>query len=54
MGDRWDLEVVTALGLNPGMLAPLLPSAGALAGMLTAAAGAELGLRRPSGGGRRR
>ena len=44
VGDRWDLEVVTALGLDPGMLAPLLPSAGALAGTLTPAAGTELGL----------
>jgi len=43
-GDRWDLEVVSALGLDAGMLAPLLPSAGALAGMLTPAAGTELGL----------
>jgi xylulokinase len=42
--DRWDLEVVTALGLDPGMLAPLLPSAGAIAGHLTAQAAAELGL----------
>ena len=44
MGDRWDLEVVSALGLNADLLAPLLPSAGALAGHLTAEAGAELGL----------
>ena len=44
MGDRWDLEVVSALGLNPGLLAPLLPSAGAAAGHLTAEAGTELGL----------
>jgi xylulokinase len=43
-GDRWDLEVVRALGLDAGLLAPLLPSAGAPAGHLTAAAGAELGL----------
>jgi xylulokinase len=43
-GDRWDLEVVRALGLDASMLAPLLPSAGAPAGQLTAAAGAELGL----------
>ena len=28
MGDRWDLEVVSALGLEAGLLAPLLPSAG--------------------------
>jgi xylulokinase len=44
IGDRWDLEVVSALGLEAGLLAPLLPSAGAPAGHLTAEAGAELGL----------
>ena len=44
MGDGWDLEVVDALGLDASMLAPLLPSAGAPAGHLTAAAAAELGL----------
>ena len=44
IGDRWDLEVVSALGLNPDLLAPLLPSAGAPAGHLTAEAGTELGL----------
>jgi xylulokinase len=43
-GDRWDLEVVGALGLDEALLAPLLPSAGAPAGQLTAAAAAELGL----------
>jgi len=43
-GDRWDLEVVSALGLDEALLAPLLPSAGAPAGQLTAAAAAELGL----------
>ncbi len=43
-GDRWDLEVVRALGLEAGLLAPLLPSAGAPAGHLTAGAAAELGL----------
>ena len=43
-GDRWDLDVVGALGLDAGLLAPLLPSAGAPAGHLTAAAAAELGL----------
>ena len=37
-GDRWDLEVVSALGLEAGLLAPLLPSAAAPAGHLTAAA----------------
>ncbi|MGH3288091.1 MAG: xylulokinase [Streptosporangiaceae bacterium] len=43
-GDRWDLEVVSALGLDTALLAPLLPSAGAPAGRLEAGAGAELGL----------
>lgn len=43
-GDRWDLEVVSALGLDAALLAPLLPSAGAPAGRLTAAAAAKLGL----------
>ena len=43
-GDRWDLDVVGALGLDAALLAPVLPSAGALAGHLTAAAAAELGL----------
>ncbi len=42
--DRWDLEVVRALGLDAGLLAPLLPSAGAPAGHLVAKAGTELGL----------
>jgi xylulokinase len=43
-GDRWDLETVSALGLDTSLLAPLLASAGASAGRLTSAAGAELGL----------
>jgi xylulokinase len=43
-GDRWDLAAVSALGLDAGLLAPLLPSAGAPAGHLTPAAAAELGL----------
>jgi xylulokinase len=43
-GDRWDLEVVSALGLEASLLAPLLPSAGAPAGHLTAEAAAGLGL----------
>jgi xylulokinase len=43
-GDRWDLDVVGALGLDAGLLAPVLRSAGALAGHLTTAAAAELGL----------
>ncbi len=44
IGDRWDLSVVKALGLDAGLLAPLLPSAAAVAGRLTAGAAAELGL----------
>jgi xylulokinase len=44
IGDRWDLEVVNALGLDASLLAPVLPSAGALAGHLTADAATELGL----------
>jgi len=43
-GDRWDLEVVGALGLDADVLAPLLPSAGAQAGHLTGQAADELGL----------
>jgi xylulokinase len=43
-GDRWDLGVVSALGLDAGLLPPLLPSAGALAGQLTPSAGSALGL----------
>ncbi len=44
MGDRWDLEVVGALGLEAGLLAPLLPSAGAPAGHLVTEAATNLGL----------
>ena len=44
IGDRWDLEVVSALGLDASLLAPLLPSAGAPAGRLTDVAGTSLGL----------
>jgi xylulokinase len=44
IGDRWDLSVVEALGLDAGLLAPLLSSAAAVAGRLTAGAAAELGL----------
>jgi xylulokinase len=44
LGDRWDLEVVSALGLNADLLAPLLPSAGSLAGHLTAEAATKLGM----------
>ena len=36
--------MVSALGLDASLLAPLLPSAGAVAGRLTAEAGTELGL----------
>src|SRR6185437_550938 len=43
-GDRWDLGVAEALGLDAGLLAPLLPSSAAVAGRLTASAAAELGL----------
>ncbi len=43
-GDRWDLEVVSALGLEAGLLGPLLPSAGSPAGCLTADAATEMGL----------
>ncbi len=43
-GGRWDLAVVSALGLDAGQLAPLLPSGAAVAGRLTAGAAAELGL----------
>src|SRR5580698_6890047 len=43
-GDRWDLEVVGALGLDASLLAPVLPSAGAPAGHLVAEAGTDLGL----------
>ena len=46
-GNHWDLEVVSALGLNPDLLAPLLPSAGSPAGHLTAEAGTDL--RLPAG-----
>ncbi len=48
MGDRWDLEVVSALGLDAGLLAPLLPSSGAPAGHLTPWAGAASGCPRAS------
>ena len=44
IGDRWDLEVVSGLGLEAGLLAPLLPSAGAPAGHLVAQAATDLGL----------
>ncbi len=44
MGDRWDREVVSALGLDASLLAPLLPSAGAPAGQLVTGAATGLGL----------
>jgi xylulokinase len=44
-GDRWDDDVVQALGLDSGRLAPILPSAGTRAGTLTAAGAELLGLR---------
>jgi xylulokinase len=44
MGDRWDHEVVSALGLDASLLAPLLPSSGAPAGYLAAEAATSLGL----------
>jgi xylulokinase len=43
-GDRWDLAAVSALGLDARLLAPLLRSSGAPAGLLTPGAGADLGL----------
>ena len=42
--DRWDYPVVEALGLRPGLLAPLLASAD-VAGALTREAAGRLGLR---------
>ena len=45
-GDTWDLDVVAALGLDPGMLPPLLSHSGALAGDLLASAAGQLGLDR--------
>src|SRR5260370_42560822 len=47
IGDHWDREVVSALGLDTSLLAPLLTSAGAPAGHLGAEAGTHLG--RPAG-----
>jgi xylulokinase len=44
MGDRWDREVVSALGLDASLLAPLLSSAGEPAGHLAADAATDLGL----------
>lgn len=44
MGDGWDVAVMSALGLAPHLLAPLLDDSAQLAGMLTRAAADELGL----------
>jgi xylulokinase len=43
-GDRWDLELMSSLGLAPRLLAPLLDDSAALAGTLTPGAAADLGL----------
>jgi len=42
--DCWDLDVAAALGLDPTVLAPILPAAGSLAGHLTDSAARQLGL----------
>lgn len=44
LDDSWDVEVTTALGLDPGKLAPLLRSSGSLAGELVPDIARELGL----------
>lgn len=44
VADRWDHEVVAALGLDAALLADLLPSAGHYAGTLTPRAAATLGV----------
>jgi xylulokinase len=44
-GDSWDLDVLEALGVDPELLAPLLPGAGHFAGELTGDAAQLLGLR---------
>lgn len=43
-GDRWDTDVVAALGLDPMVLAPLVASSAAPAGHLLPAVADELGL----------
>jgi xylulokinase len=43
-GERWDTEVIDALGLDRRLFAPLTPWAGVPAGRLTASSAAELGL----------
>jgi xylulokinase len=44
-GDRWDLELVELLGLRAELLAPLLPSSGAIGGTLLPDVAARLGVR---------
>lgn len=44
VGDTWDWDVVTALGIDADVLPPLLPTSGTHAGPLTAAAADFLGL----------
>lgn len=44
LADTWDLPTVRALGLDPRLLAPLLPSSGEPAGQLLPAVAEELGL----------
>jgi xylulokinase len=43
-GERWDTEVIDALGLDRRLFAPFVPWAGEPAGRLTASSAAELGL----------
>ncbi|MGI8457152.1 MAG: xylulokinase [Propionibacteriaceae bacterium] len=43
-GDRWDVEVVGALGLDPELLPTLHPHSGATAGTLSASTAEQLGL----------
>ncbi|HET6687317.1 MAG TPA: FGGY family carbohydrate kinase, partial [Jiangellaceae bacterium] len=45
LGDSWDVEVVAELGLDAGLLAPLLGSAGQRAGELQPGPAAQLGLQ---------
>lgn len=44
IGDRWDFDLMSALGLAPHLLAPLLEDSAQLAGTLTRIAADELGL----------
>ncbi|MBA2770045.1 MAG: xylulose kinase, partial [Sporichthyaceae bacterium] len=43
-GDRWDHDVLAALGVDPGVLAPLLPTSGSHAGTLLPEVANDLGL----------